>query len=163
MTYELTNPDRFVTYTRYDENGDEDSFFTEEEINSFIKDGAWDPEEYDLTESYSTSMNLLRNRRLYITTVAESFDRKIALAIITDERDVIRAFVSFNPEGMNDFEFEMKEVRLVKGFNGWWATINWVDPFKITLLTERNLWNDIWREYPPLGGFSDSCSGCSGC
>ena len=152
MTYELTNPDRFVmTLPQPQYEDDPAPIFKDEEIKSLIEEGAWDPEEYDLTESYSTSMNLLRNRRLFITTVAESFDRKIALAIITDEREVIRGFISFNPEKIIDYKFEMKEVRLYKGWNDWFAIIDWVDPIEIALLTKKQLWSDIWRQYPTFG------------
>ena len=153
MTYELTNPDRFVMTLKpqLDEDYDPAPIFKDEEITSLIEEGAWDPDEYDLIESFSTSMNLLRDRRLYITTVAESFDRKIALAIITDERDHIRAFVSYSPEKIIDYKFEMKEVRLYKGWNDWFAIIDWVDPIEIALLTKKNLWSDIWRQYPTFG------------
>ena len=152
MTYELTNPERFVlTLPQQQYEDDPAPIVKDEEIKYLIKKGAWDKDEYDLTESFSTSMNLLRDRRLFITTVAESFDRKIALAIITDERGVIRGFIYFSPEKIINYKFEMKEVKLYKGWNNWWAIIDWVDPIEIALLTKSSLWSDIWRQYPTFG------------
>ena len=149
MTYEFTNPDRFVLVP-YDDEYDY-VVLDHEETTSLIEDGAWDKDEYNKDESYSTSMNFIENNEFTLTIVAESHDHKIDLAVLTSRGKHIRAFVTFNPEEVKGVDFTSADVRIVKGYTGWWATTGNVDPIKITLLTKRELWDSVWKRLPPKG------------